>query len=124
MSAKSEGRRADARDRRESDHAGIDSDRRSSTPAVSPIGSLLSLQGAAGNRAVAGLIQAKLRVGPAGGKHEQEADRIADLVTRSAPVAGIGAAAPHVQRQDEDEVEDEDEMAEDEVEDELEDEAG
>ncbi len=46
---------------------------------ASPDG-LLALQRMVGNRAVSGMIQAKLMVGPAGDSYEQEADRIAEQV--------------------------------------------
>ena len=41
---------------------------------------ILALQHTYGNRAVTGLIQAKLTVGPVGDKYEQEADRVAKQV--------------------------------------------
>jgi hypothetical protein len=67
---------------------------------------ILGLQRAAGNRAVTRLIQAKLTVGPAGDKYEQEADRVADQVMNVQPASplrrGVG---DEVQRQAEDEEE-------------------
>jgi hypothetical protein len=59
---------------------------------------ILALQRAAGNRAVTRLIQsfgnlrvqAKLTVGPAGDKYEQEADRVAEQVMSSQPSAFSG----------------------------------
>jgi hypothetical protein len=64
---------------------------------------ILALQRAAGNRAVTRLIQAKLMVGPAGDRYEQEADRVADQVlTMPAPVSSWQSATsrqPAVQRQ-------------------------
>ncbi len=48
---------------------------------------ILTLQRAVGNRAVSGLIQAKVKVGPVGDQYEREADRVADQVMRTpAPV--------------------------------------
>lgn len=44
---------------------------------------ILQLQRAIGNHATANIVQTKLRVGPAGDKYEQEADRMADQVMRS-----------------------------------------
>jgi len=59
---------------------------------------ILALQRAAGNRAVTRLIQAKLTVGPAGDRYEQEADRVADQVmSMQLPPAGRGGG--EVQRQ-------------------------
>ncbi|MBI1295694.1 DUF4157 domain-containing protein [bacterium] len=64
---------------------------------------VLSLQRTIGNRATVGLLsrssglQAKLKLGPAGDKHEQEADRVADQVVRQ-----IDPSQP-VQRMDEEE---------------------
>jgi hypothetical protein len=46
---------------------------------ASPV-SILALQRLAGNRAVSHLLQAKLMVGPAGDRYEQEADRVAERV--------------------------------------------
>ena len=65
---------------------------------------ILQLQQAAGNRAVSGLIQASLiqaslRVGPAGDAYEQEADRVA------AQVMSPTASTPAVQRLGEEEEE-------------------
>ena len=60
-------------------------------PAQASPAEMLQLQQAAGNRAVSGLIQARLRVGPVGDAYEQEADRMADQVMRS--------PAPAIQRQ-------------------------
>ena len=49
-------------------------------PAQAAPGDILGLQRTAGNRAVSRLIQAKLTVGGAGDRYEQEADRVAELV--------------------------------------------
>jgi hypothetical protein len=46
---------------------------------VAPV-DILALQRTAGNRAVSGLIQAKLTVGPVGDRYEREADRVAEQV--------------------------------------------
>jgi len=51
-------------------------------PRSAPAAAILQLQRSYGNRAVSKLIQAKLKVGPAGDKYEEEADRIADQVMR------------------------------------------
>ncbi len=61
---------------------------------------ILALQRTAGNRAVGRVIQAKLKVGPAGDQYEQEADRMADQVTSQPAPA---TEAPAVQRQEEEE---------------------
>ena len=58
---------------------------------------ILALQRAAGNRAATHLIQAKLTVGPAGDRYEQEANRVAEQVVGSQPSAFSGQ--PAVQRQ-------------------------
>lgn len=47
------------------------------SPAEGAPGPLLRLQGAAGNRAVTGLVQTKLMVGPHNDEHERQADRVA-----------------------------------------------
>ena len=44
---------------------------------------ILHLQRAIGNRATARIVQAKLKLGPAGDKYEQEADRVAQQVVRA-----------------------------------------
>jgi hypothetical protein len=49
-------------------------------PVAAGPGGILALQRAAGNRAVGRLIQAKLTVGAAGDRYEQEADRVAEQV--------------------------------------------
>ena len=49
-------------------------------PAEVPPTGILALQRTVGNRAVSSLIQTKLRVGPAGDRYEQEADRVAEQV--------------------------------------------
>jgi len=54
---------------------------------------ILALQRAAGNRAVTRLIQAKLTVGPAGDRYEQEADRVADQVMSGQEPAASGQIA-------------------------------
>jgi len=60
---------------------------------------ILGLQRAAGNRAVTRLIQAKLTVGPAGDRYEQEADRVADQVmSMQLPAANGGGVGGEVQR--------------------------
>ncbi len=64
---------------------------------------ILTLQRLAGNRAVTRLIQAKLTVGPAGDKYEQEADRVADQIV-SGQLSAI-SGQPAVQRQAEEEEE-------------------
>jgi len=43
---------------------------------------VLALQKTSGNQAVTGVIQTKLKVGPVGDRYEQEADKIADQVTK------------------------------------------
>ncbi|HFD38476.1 MAG TPA: hypothetical protein ENJ31_01310, partial [Anaerolineae bacterium] len=48
-----------------------------SRPALTGATELLTLQRWVGNRAVTGLIQAKLTIGPPGDRYEQEADRVA-----------------------------------------------
>ncbi|MGD8626359.1 MAG: DUF4157 domain-containing protein [Anaerolineae bacterium] len=68
-------------------------------PQAAAPGDIAALQGQYGNRAVSGLIQPKLRVGPAGDAYEQEADRVADRVLSSPAPAG----GTPVQRQTEDE---------------------
>lgn len=50
---------------------------------TSAAGRYLAVQRAAGNRATTGMIQAKLSVGPAGDRYEQEADEVATAVVRS-----------------------------------------
>jgi hypothetical protein len=80
-------------------------------PAGARPADILALQRAAGNRAVTRLIQssgklrvqAKLTVGPAGDKYEQEADRVAEQVVSGQPSAVSGQ--PAVQRQAEEEEE-------------------
>jgi hypothetical protein len=65
---------------------------------------ILALQRMAGNRAVTGLIQAKLTVGGAGDRYEQEADRVAEQVLRMGNWATgrMGEqSGPGVQRQEE-----------------------
>jgi hypothetical protein len=53
---------------------------------------VLALQRAYGNRAVSGLIQAKLKVGPVGDRYEQEADRVAGQVMgMQVPAKGPGS---------------------------------
>jgi hypothetical protein len=49
-------------------------------PTVASPADVLALQRIAGNRAVTGLIQAKLQVGPVGDRYEREADRVAERV--------------------------------------------
>jgi hypothetical protein len=80
---------------------------------------ILALQRAAGNRAVTRLIQssgklrvqAKLTVGPAGDKYEQEADRVADQVVsgqpshREASLSAVSGQQSAVSRQAEEEEE-------------------
>lgn len=76
-----------------------------SPQALSPQAAL-ALQRLAGNRAVSGLIQARLVVGPAGDRYEQEADRVAEQVL--AMPAGRSQAAAEgqagLQRQEEEEI--------------------
>jgi hypothetical protein len=56
-------------------------------PTVAGSASILALQRTAGNRAVTGLIQAKLTVGAPGDVYEQEADRVAEQVMQMGKVA-------------------------------------
>ncbi|UCC86432.1 MAG: DUF4157 domain-containing protein [Anaerolineales bacterium] len=75
-------------------------------PASASPADIQTLQRAYGNRAVTGLIQAKLKVGPAGDKYEQEADRVAQQVMgMSTPVAvgQAGKGSQLAQRQAEEE---------------------
>jgi hypothetical protein len=73
---------------------------------------ILALQRLAGNRAVTRLIQssgklrmqAKLTVGPAGDKYEQEADRVAEQVV-SGQLSAVNGQTSNVKRQAEDEEE-------------------
>jgi hypothetical protein len=61
---------------------------------------ILALQRAAGNQAVTRLIQAKLMVGPAGDRYEQEADRVAEQVMgMQLPSPDRRGAGGEVQRQ-------------------------
>ncbi|MEJ2212041.1 MAG: DUF4157 domain-containing protein, partial [Anaerolineae bacterium] len=67
---------------------------------------VLALQRAAGNRAVTGLIQAKLTVGPVGDRYEQEADRVAGQVMQMGESANAQVGAqpgPGMQRQEDEE---------------------
>ncbi|MBT0665988.1 DUF4157 domain-containing protein [Geobacter pelophilus] len=57
-------------------------------PLLASASAMLNLQRLAGNRAVAGLIQAKLTVTPPGDRLEREADSMANSVTGSAREAG------------------------------------
>jgi hypothetical protein len=72
---------------------------------------ILALQRSAGNRAVTRLIQAKLTVGAAGDRYEQEADRIADQVMSgqqsafSGQLSAVGGQPSAVSRQAEEEEE-------------------
>jgi hypothetical protein len=75
-------------------------------PASASPADILALQRAYGNRAVTGLIQAKLKVGPVGDKYEQEADRVArQVMGMSTPVAvgQAGKGSQLAQRQVEEE---------------------
>ena len=86
-------------------------------PGTASPDAILALQGAAGNRAVSNLLQAKLVVGPAGDRYEKEADRVAEQVMamptplaerggRGAREQGEAAQAPSpLQRQAEEEEE-------------------
>ncbi len=76
-------------------------------PGMASPEAILALQGAAGNRAVSGLlVQAKLVVGPVGDRYEQEADRVADQVmSMQLPSPGRRGAGGEVQRQEEEEEE-------------------
>jgi hypothetical protein len=71
-------------------------------PAAAAPGDILALQRAAGNRAVSGLIQAKLTVGAAGDRYEQEADRVAEQVAGSERASS--STQESVQRQEEEEI--------------------
>jgi len=77
-------------------------------PAQAAPGDIRGLQRTAGNRAVSRLIQAKLTVGGAGDRYEQEADRVAELVTSGHAGRAHGDSTGQqlgVQRQeDEDEI--------------------
>ena len=77
-------------------------------PAQAAPGDILGLQRTAGNRAVSRLIQAKLTVGGAGDRYEQEADRVAELVVSDRAGRAHGDSTGQqlgVQRQeDEDEI--------------------
>ncbi len=70
---------------------------------------ILALQRAYGNRAVTGLIQTKLMVGPVGDVYEREAERVAgQVLTMPAPASGQRPAAggqPTAQRQAEEDEE-------------------
>ncbi len=70
-------------------------------PEMAASADILTLQRMAGNRAVTGLIQAKLTVGAPGDVYEREADRVADQVVSGQRAAGGGQEA--VQRQEEEE---------------------
>jgi len=76
-------------------------------PARAQAADILALQRTAGNRAVSRLIQAKLTVGAAGDRYEQEADRVADQVLAMGAPAGRQRSGdggqPGVQRQGEEE---------------------
>src|SRR5512140_2738753 len=63
---------------------------------------ILALQRCAGNRAVRGLIQARLTVGPAVDRYEQEADHVANQVINMP--AQQGSSPSGIQRLGEDEV--------------------
>lgn len=71
-------------------------------PGLSRPAGILALQHAAGNRAVSRLIQARLTVGPAGDRYEQEADRVAEQVMTAA--APAQAERQPVRRQEEEEI--------------------
>jgi hypothetical protein len=58
-------------------------------PAQAQPADILRLQKAAGNRAVTGLIQAKLTVGGAGDRYEQEADRVAEQIMQMGKSANL-----------------------------------
>lgn len=64
---------------------------------------ILHLQNTAGNQAVSGLIQAKLRVGPVGDAYEQEADRVANKVVQS-PTSTQAAAIQREAAPEEEEI--------------------
>jgi hypothetical protein len=62
--------------------------------------SVIALQRVAGNRAVSGLVQAKLTVGGANDRYEQEADRVAEsVVAMPAPEARTTGGPQGVQRE-------------------------
>jgi hypothetical protein len=64
--------------------------------------SVIALQRTAGNSAASRLIQAKLTVGGANDRYEQEADRVAEsVVAMPAPRSRGAVATPAVQREDE-----------------------
>jgi hypothetical protein len=67
-------------------------------PRQAAAGSILSLQRLTGNRTVTRHLQAKLTVGPAGDRYEEEADRVAEKVLVM-PVPSSSPPAPTVQRQ-------------------------
>ncbi|MBN1137976.1 MAG: hypothetical protein JXM73_15405, partial [Anaerolineae bacterium] len=76
------------------------------SPAQAAPGDILGLQRIAGNRAVSHLIQAKLTVGGAGDRYEQEADRVAELVVSGRTGRAKGDSAGQqlgVQRQEDEE---------------------
>ncbi|GAM10188.1 hypothetical protein OR1_02476 [Geobacter sp. OR-1] len=72
-------------------------------PLCASASAILNLQRIAGNRAVAGLIQAKLAVTPPGDRLEQEADSVANSVTGSAAEV-TGTIATAIQRFEDEEV--------------------
>lgn len=61
-------------------------------PASASPADIQALQRAYGNRAVTGLIQAKLTVGPVGDRYEQEADRVAQQVMGMPTPVVVGQA--------------------------------
>jgi len=61
---------------------------RPQSPMAGPAHPLLRLQHTIGNRAVQGLLQTKLTIGPPGDVYEQEADRVAEQIVSSPGVAG------------------------------------
>ncbi len=71
-------------------------------PGLAAPGDILGLQRTAGNRAVSRLVQAKLTVGPANDRYEQEADRVAEQVMSSQQPA-TSSQQPAVQRQEDEE---------------------
>jgi hypothetical protein len=73
--------------------AGRDLQRAMADPARARPADILALQRTAGNQAVSALIQAKLKVGPAGDHYEREADRVADQVMTMSSISPRASAS-------------------------------